>query len=82
MNKNRIAAIEEAIAREEIANSGRWCELTMKKNGDIIRVERIGYGPMEKPEWDSHKLIVNGKAMFGTEFSNLGQVAAWIAERY
>lgn len=79
---NRILKIEEAIAKKEIANGGRWCELTMKKNGDVITIERVGYGPMERPEWDAHKLIVNGSQLFGTEFSNLGQVAAWIAERY
>ena len=81
-NVSRMTAVEEAIARNEIANGGRWCEVTMKKNGYVIRVVRVGYGPMERPEWDEHKLIVNGEEMFGTEFRNLGQVAAWICERY
>lgn len=83
MNQStRISKIAKAIAQKEVANCGRWCELTMKKNGDVITVERLGYGPMERPEWDAHKLSVNGAQLFGTEFSNLTQVAAWIAERY
>jgi hypothetical protein len=78
----RIAAVEEALARREIANCGRWCEVTIKKTGDVIRIIRLGYGPMEQPEWDAHKLVINGSELYGTEFSNLGQVAAWICERY
>lgn len=82
MKQNRVAAIEEAIAKKEIANSGRWCEVKIKKTGDIIQIIRLGYGPMERPEWDAHKLVVNGQELAGTEFRNLRQVAAWIDERY
>ena len=82
MTNNRISKTEAALAKKEVANCGRWCEVTMKKNGDVVKIERVGYGPMERPEWDAHKVCVNGIEQFGLEFKNLGQVAAWICENY
>ena len=79
---SRIVKTEVELAKREIANGGRWCEVTMKKNGDVVRIVRIGHGPMELPQWDDHMIFINGEQMFGYEFSNLGQVAAWICERY
>ena len=81
MKANRISNTVIALAKKEVANCGRWCEVTIKKNGDVVRVERMGYGPMERPEWDAHKVFVNGIEL-ELEFKNLAQVAAWMCENY
>ena len=71
----------DRLAKLEIANCGRWCEVTLKKTGEVVRVIRTGYGPMECPEWDSHKVLVNGNEMPGAEFDSLYELAAWMIER-
>jgi len=80
--KRRVSKIVEALLKREVANCGRWCEITMKKNGDVVRVIRIGCGPMERPEWDTHALMVNGNQLYGTEFKNLYELAQWICDHY
>lgn len=76
-----VAKTTSALSKRIVANGGRWCEVALKKTGDVVRVVRVGYGPMERPEWDNYVLVVNGEQMFGVEFANLTQVAAWMCDK-
>lgn len=55
-SNSKILKIMDALVERELANVGRWAELTMKKTGETLTLIRTGYGPMEYPERDSHIL--------------------------
>lgn len=78
--KNKINKIIIELAKREISNGGRHCTITMKQTGHKITVSRSGYGPMEWPEWDSHKLFLHSEVgnEFIGEFENLEEVSEWI----
>lgn len=76
-----IVKTMSALAKKEIQNGGRWCEVTLKRTGEVVRIERLGYRTTEWPEFEPHKVSVNGMELFGTEFRNLGEVAVWMCER-
>lgn len=63
------------LSKREIRNGGRWIHITMK-NGRELDIVRTGYGPMEKPEWDSHEVQENGEVVI--ECANLNEVAIWM----
>lgn len=71
-----ITKVESALAKKEVSNCGRWCEVTLNKTGEKVTIVRTGYGAMERPEGDSHNVLLNGE--FVKEFNNLKEVAMWI----
>lgn len=74
--KDYITKVESALAKKEIRNCGRWCEVTLNKTGETVKIVRTGYGAMERPEGDSHEVLLNGELV--KEFNNLTEVAMWI----
>ena len=68
------------LAKREISEHlGRWCEVKLKKTGELVKVIRTGYGPMERPERDSHRVEINGEVI--GKFNDLYEVAKWMCER-
>ena len=57
-NRIRYNLICEELINREMKNLGRWCEITMKKTGEVLTLVRTGYGPMEYPEKDNHELVL------------------------
>ena len=76
----RVNKTVQALAKKEIAEHlGRWCEVTLKRTGETVKVVRTGYGPMERPEWDKHEIKIDGEVV--ESFDNLREVAKWLCER-
>lgn len=61
-NEIRRKAVS-AIASKEIGNCGRWCEITMRNTGTVLKIVRTGYGAMERPETDGHEILINGEVI-------------------
>ena len=77
----RIRKTTYAIASKMITDHlGRWCEVRMNKTGDMVKVVRTGYGPMERPESDPAEVYLNGELV--GEFDDLHEVAQWMCENY
>jgi hypothetical protein len=78
--KNKINKIIIELAKREISNGGRHCTITMKRTGHKLMICRTGYGAMEQPEWDTHKIFLHGEQgnEFIGNFENLEEVAEWI----
>ena len=76
---DRANRTEDALAKIEVANGGRWCEVVLKETGETVRVVRTGYGPMEHPDGDSHEVYINGVKV--ATFRTLYGVALWMCER-
>lgn len=79
-NQDRYQRICKSLEEREMKNLGRWCEITMKKTGETFTLVRTGYGPMEYPTGDSHKLL-NSKDEVVVEGS-FYDCARWIHENY
>ena len=75
----RANKTEEALARREISNGGRWCEVVLKATGETVRVVRTGFGPMERPYGDGHEVHINGEKI--AAFNSLYGVALWMCKR-
>lgn len=81
IQQTRIKNATEKLVNMMMENLGRWCEITMKKTCEKIKVIRTGYGSMEYPERDSAKLVNEaGEVIF--EGENLYDVAKWICENF
>lgn len=78
--QDRYNKICKSLEDREMKNLGRWCEITMKKTGETFTLVRTGYGPMEYPTGDSHKLL-NSKREVVVEGS-FYDCARWIHENY
>ena len=75
----RINNTTMELAKRECKNLFRWCEVTLKKTGEVVTVIRTGYGPAEYPERDSQKVEINGEVI--AEFDSLYEVAEWMIDR-
>lgn len=79
-NPDRYQRICKSLEEREMKNLGRWCEITMKKTGETFTLVRTGYGPMEYPTGDSHKLLNSeGEVVVEGSFYDC---ARWIHENY
>ena len=77
--RNMISKIEDELVRRETEHLWRWCEITMKRTGQVLRIVRTGYGPAEYPERDSHEIQdEDTNVIFSGE--RLWDVANWIYE--
>lgn len=77
---NLLLRVTEDLAKREISEHiGRWCEVTLKRTGETIKVVRTGYGSMERPQTDPHDIWI-GDERVGS-FKNLREVAEWICGR-
>ena len=74
----RQSKVVDALAKRMVSNCGRWCEITMKRTGEVITIVRTGYGPMERPESDTQEVHVGNEVI---PFKDLYDVATWICER-
>lgn len=71
----------ELAEREIREHFGRGCEITMKKTGEKFVILRTGYGPMESPHSDPHKMIdENGNTV--VECDDLYGIGDYIAKHY
>lgn len=75
----RVQKTADALSDKIVANSGRWCEVTLKKTGETITVMRESYGPMERPMYDEFNIEFDGGKII--EFKNLLEVAQWMCNR-
>ena len=78
-NNYSIRKTVNELAKREIRNCGRWCEVTLKRTGETILISRTGYGPMECPENDSHEIFIGEEVV--AKFDDLYGVAEWFCER-
>lgn len=73
--------IAYALAKRMIHdNLGRWCEITMKRDGKQYKVIRDGYGPMEYPERDECRMVDKASGEVIAECENLFELAEKIIE--
>lgn len=78
MKRNgQLLRATQKLAQMELANCGRWCNITLKKTGEVLTLIRTGYGPMEYPQGDSHKLQ-NSQGQVLVEAESLEKVAQYI----
>lgn len=68
------------LATTEISNGGRWANITLKKTGEVLTLQRIGYGPMEIPHTDKHQLL-NSKGQILAE-GYLKDIADYLLNTY
>lgn len=74
--KLRDLAIRK-LADLEIANCGRWANITLKRSGEVFTLQRLGYGPMERPHSDRHQLL-NSEGQVLVVGEDLGEIADYI----
>lgn len=75
----KIRTVESELARRQIHDHlGRWCEITMK-SGEVLKIVRTGYGPMEYPERDTQEIRIGNETV--EKCDNLWEVAEWICDR-
>lgn len=69
------------MANMEIANCGRWATITIKKTGEVLTLQRLGYGPMERPHSDKHQLLNSEKQVLVVG-EGLGDIADYILNHF
>lgn len=55
-NSGLVEKAAQRLVNLEMANGGRWCNITIRKTKEVLTLVRTGYGPHEYPQGDSHTL--------------------------